>query len=146
MSTEDLLAQAEERMTTSRIGKSYHRETDKDLVVIQKLAEEVRRLQKPQSEPVVETLEDRRLAAYRKMEELVYELTAILDEEEGEADQPMVPTGWCLAVGYDVLPENRSPGNDGATAMFPRDGRQAGWKTAGILSTLLARELDRQED
>lgn len=92
-------------------------------------------------------LAERKAAANRKMEELVYELTAILDEEGGGADQAMVPTAWALIVGYDVMPEEHgSPGSDGATAMFPRDGRQAGWKTAGLLSTLLARENDRQVD
>lgn len=40
----DIVERAEERLSVSRLGKSSHRETDKDLVVIADLLAEVKRL------------------------------------------------------------------------------------------------------
>ena len=43
MSNSMIVEQAEERLSVSRLGKSSHRETDKDLVVIADLLAEVKR-------------------------------------------------------------------------------------------------------
>ncbi|QOC56238.1 hypothetical protein SEA_SIENNA_93 [Gordonia phage Sienna] len=135
MSTEDLLAQAEQRLTVSRLGKSHYHETDQDLVVIQRLVEEVRRLQNP---PLVAVeaplgLEDRKFKANEKLAEVVNELTALRDEEHPEdlGEEPEIATCWVLCVGY----EDMSGG--GSVTIFPKDERQAGWKTSGILGECL---------
>ena len=41
----DIVERAEERLSVSRLGKSSHRETDKDLVVIADLLAEVKQLE-----------------------------------------------------------------------------------------------------
>lgn len=41
----DIVERAEERLSVSRLGKSSHRETDKDLVVIDDLLAEVKQLE-----------------------------------------------------------------------------------------------------
>ncbi|UVK63890.1 hypothetical protein SEA_LILYPAD_87 [Gordonia phage LilyPad] len=86
-------------------------------------------------------LQARKLAAYRKMEELVMELSAIQDEEDPDS-VPAMPHAWALIVGYDDLPQENEPGGAGSTAVFPKDGSMAGWKTVGILKTVLAHQLE----
>ena len=56
----DLVERAEERLSVSRLGKSSHRETDKDLVVIADLLAENARLANTiqQVRPVLQSLAD----------------------------------------------------------------------------------------
>lgn len=87
------------------------------------------------------SLEERESEAYAKLEEVVQELTAIRDERDPlDASEEMeVPTCWVLCVGYESIPQSHRSGMDGSTTIFPRDGRQPGWKTSGLLGECLHR-------
>ncbi|AOE44905.1 hypothetical protein BI084_gp93 [Gordonia phage Terapin] len=86
------------------------------------------------------SLEEREKAAYEKLAEVVTELTAIRDEMYplDSSDEAEVPTCWVLCVGYESMPNGQHPGLDGSVTIFPRDGRQPGWKTSGLLGECLS--------
>ncbi len=83
------------------------------------------------------SLAERKAAAYAKLEEVVNELSALIDEEE-EATEHSIPTAWVLCVGYDTI-DSEDGGDAGQVVLFPRNGSQAAWKTGGVLRQVLSR-------
>ena len=90
---------------------------------------------------MTESLEERRTAAYDELERIVQTLSD-LDDERDRADGEVVdrntPTAWALVVGFDSMTEDFQFGA-GMTAVYPRGGMQASWKTIGILATALGK-------
>lgn len=81
-------------------------------------------------------IDERRAAAYRKLEEVAIELSAISDSEDPSLEHN-VPTAWALVIGCDYIDSDGDSG--GFTALYPRDGSQARWKTNGILRQAISR-------
>lgn len=79
-------------------------------------------------------IDERKAAAYTKIQEAVDELTACLDQS-GDGETYM-PVAHVLLIGgkrYDD--EGRS---EGCVYVCPAHGKQANWETEGLLSSALA--------
>ncbi len=86
---------------------------------------------------MTDSLAERRAAAYAKLEEVVNELSAVIEEEEYEAEHA-IPTAWVLVVGYDSI-DTEDNSDSGQIGLYPRNGSQAAWKTGGIMRQALSR-------
>lgn len=74
-------------------------------------------------------LSDARKALYQKLSDLVDEFSK-LDVTEDD-DPQLLPTGWALLIGYEGIADDHL--DRSTVGVYPKDGSQPAWKTAGIL-------------
>lgn len=85
----------------------------------------------------VEGLEsvDPRKAAYRKIDEAVNELIGIINDESDDKN-PFVPTDYVVVVGTQCIDDEGD--RIGSVTMFPKDGSQPHYITAGLVTVAQA--------
>ncbi|SHT85650.1 Uncharacterised protein [Mycobacteroides abscessus subsp. bolletii] len=80
-------------------------------------------------------MDERRAAAYRKLDEATRELAKISRAEDDDGDPTQyVPTDYVLIVGLQGIDEDGD--RVGYVTMFPKDGCQPRYITTGILAQI----------
>ena len=86
-----------------------------------------------------EAFEDERYVdLYKRLETLVNDFTAIINEEE---DATAIPVAHVLLIGCDGYEIN-----DTGVLIFPAGGFQAGWKTGGLIHMADSALMERSDE
>ncbi|AMU20869.1 hypothetical protein [Mycobacteroides abscessus] len=75
---------------------------------------------------------DPRKAAYRKINDAINELIALVNDESDDDETTLVPTDWVVLVGTQGIDDDGD--RVGGVNLFPKDGSQPTYITTGLVT------------